>query len=196
MSTLKAAAAILAVLACACSRPDSAAETKPAARPVKITQFYPSQPSYPKGEKALLCYGVESAAKVRLEPAVEELSPALTRCFEVDPVETTTYTLIAEGTDGSAAKQTATVVRGGKRPALDDLSINKNSVRAGEAISFCFAARDAVEVTGSPGKITFSRGRIKGCLMHKPRQTTTYELTARNAEGLTDTARMTVEVKP
>jgi hypothetical protein len=172
-------------------------ETKAPSTPsVKITQFYASKPGIPKGESSLLCYGVEGAAKVRLEPPVAQLSPALTRCFEVKPDQSTVYTLIAEGRDGTSVKQTASVQVGGARPRLFDLSINKEKVRPGEEIQFCFQAQNATSVRGSHGK--FLRGGIanKDCLVDSPSKTTTYTITVSNAQQLTDSASMTVEVRP
>lgn len=175
----------------------SPAETKaPGGPSVRITQFYASKPAIPKGESSLLCYGVEGAASVRVEPPVEKLSPALTRCFEVKPAESTTYTLIAEGRDGTSVKETASVQVGGARPRLFDLSINKEKVRAGEEVQFCFQAQNVTSVRGGPGK--FLRGGVanKDCLVHSPSKTTTYTITVSNAQGLTDAANMTVEVGP
>jgi hypothetical protein len=51
------------------------------------------------GEKALICYGVVNAASVRLEPAVESVWPAMSRCFETAPRQTTRFTLTAESAD-------------------------------------------------------------------------------------------------
>ena len=66
---------------------------------VKILQFYTRAREIAPGEKALVCYGVVNAASVRLDPPVELVWPAVSRCFEVAPVRKTKYTLTAEGTD-------------------------------------------------------------------------------------------------
>jgi hypothetical protein len=178
-------------------RTKSAEEKSTAAAPsVKITQFYASKPVVPKGEASLLCYGVEGAAKVRVEPPVTQLSPALTRCFEVKPDTSTDYTLIAEGRDGSAVKQTVSVQVGGARPQLFDMQINKEKVRAGEEVRFCFQARNATGVRGSPGKFLRGGKPDKDCLMDNPTKTTTYNIVISNAQNLTDSASITVEVTP
>ena len=163
---------------------------------VKITQFYAAKPAIPKGETGLLCYGVQGATKVRVEPPVEQLSPALTRCFEVKPETTNTYTLVAEGRDGTTVRQTATIQVGAARPQLFDLSISKQKIKRGEEVAFCFQSRNATGVRGSPGK--FARGGAPGkdCLIDRPEKTTTYTITVNNAQDLTDTASITVEVSP
>jgi hypothetical protein len=184
------------VLLAGCGREQKAPEeSKPAAPSVKITQFYANPPAVPKGGRSLLCYGVESAAKVRIEPPVEQLSPSLTRCFEVRPTETTTYKLIAEGRDGGSAEATVTVSIGAAAPVLFDLAISSAKVKAGELISFCFQARNATSVRGRPGKFQKGGNPQKDCLVDQPVKTTTYEIVASNADGLTDSASMTVEVR-
>jgi hypothetical protein len=163
---------------------------------VKITQFYANPPSIPRGEKSLLCYGVEGAVSVRIEPPVEQLTPALTRCFEVRPKEGTTYKLIAEGRAGGRSEQTITVDVGGARPVLFDLSVNATAVKPGQLVSFCFQSKNATSVRGGPGKFQRGGNVAKDCLVDQPAKTTTYEIVASNAQGLTDRAAMTVEVKP
>lgn len=172
---------------------ESPAETPKAS--VQITQFYANPPAVARGEKALLCYGVEGAASVRIDPPVEQLSPALTRCFEVTPTETTEYKLTAEGRGGDTTSQSVTVQVGGARPKLFDLSINKTAVGAGEQVNFCFQSRNATTVRGKPGKFLRGGNAAKDCLTDKPEKTTTYEIVVANAQGMTDSASMTVEVR-
>src|SRR5579884_2413149 len=84
------------------SSPSRKAEPKP--EPVekaKITQFYAVQAMLPKGLTGKLCYGVENTKKLELKPPVDDVYSAMTRCFEVTPKKTTTYTLTAYGADGS-----------------------------------------------------------------------------------------------
>ena len=67
---------------------------------VRILQFYASTGAVTKGERAVVCYGVENAREVKLEPEVKKLEPSTNRCFSVTPASNTIYTLIAEGYDG------------------------------------------------------------------------------------------------
>jgi hypothetical protein len=64
---------------------------------VKILQFYSPRREIGPDEKAVVCYGVVNATAVRLDPPVERVWPALSRCFEVTPAKSTHYTLTAEG---------------------------------------------------------------------------------------------------
>src|SRR5580700_9713395 len=90
----------------ACSRSKPAAPTP---EPVRITQFYVDSSSVARGQRVLLCYGVENAKTVRLEPPRQELSAALARCVEATPSADTTYTLTAQGADGKTVTRTLTV---------------------------------------------------------------------------------------
>ena len=73
----------LALLAIAIASACGPAPQQPVARktesPVRITQFYTTTPQLPRGEKGLVCYGVENAKSVWLSPPRRELSAALSR---------------------------------------------------------------------------------------------------------------------
>lgn len=88
--------------------------------PVKILQFYSSVGSIKPGEKALLCYGVENAKTVRIAPLMEGEAPSSNRCFEVAPLHTTHYTILAEGFDGHLAMQSLTLPVDTASPAPDE----------------------------------------------------------------------------
>jgi hypothetical protein len=77
--------------------------------PVRILQFYASVGSLTKGDKALLCYGVENAKAVRISPMLQGVYPSPKRCVEIVPEHTTHYTLLAEGYDGKVAAQSVTL---------------------------------------------------------------------------------------
>jgi hypothetical protein len=75
---------------------------------LKIIQFYANS-SIHSGEKALVCYGVANAKTVRIEPAIESITPSLARCVQASPSRTTDYTLTAEDGAGHSVAQTITV---------------------------------------------------------------------------------------
>jgi hypothetical protein len=70
---------------------------------LKILNFYAAPGVIRPGGQSNLCYGVNAAQTVRIEPAVKDLHPALTYCFSVAPARTTEYKLVAED---AAGKQT------------------------------------------------------------------------------------------
>lgn len=61
-----------------------------------------------RGESAQLCYGVANAKKVTLEPQSSPVWPSYSRCVDVTPTKTTTYTLTASDA-GHSVTQTFTV---------------------------------------------------------------------------------------
>jgi hypothetical protein len=75
---------------------------------LKITSFY-APPAIHAGEKALVCYGVANAKRVRIEPDIESITPSLGRCIEAAPRKTTEFTLTAEDGAGHSVSQTIVV---------------------------------------------------------------------------------------
>jgi hypothetical protein len=68
---------------------------------LKILSFYAESGEIAAGDRDLMCYGVVNAKRVTLTPDVEQVYPALNRCFWVTPQSNTKYTLTAEGQDGA-----------------------------------------------------------------------------------------------
>lgn len=71
------------------------------AKGLGIINFYASPPAIFPGRSASVCYGVMNAVSVAIDPPIAEVSPALTRCFEVSPKTTTRYTLTAADKRGN-----------------------------------------------------------------------------------------------
>jgi len=76
---------------------------------VKILTFAAYPPKVRTGQKSNLCYGVSGAKTVRLDPAVEEVWPSLTRCLMVSPRKDTEYKLTADDGAGHAVSQSVTI---------------------------------------------------------------------------------------
>ena len=193
---MKISALLLLAFLTACN--SSGPATHPGSRdPVgpRITQFYSTAATLPRGESANLCYGVEGASAVRIDPPVEPLRPALSRCISVSPAQTTTYTLTATGEQGKTSAQSVTVTIAGARPSFDDISINSKEVAPGQQVQFCFKASNAVSVRGAPGRFLSGGSPKTDCLIDNPRKTTSYKLTITGAGGLTDEAAITVQVR-
>jgi hypothetical protein len=72
---------------------------------VKILQFYTAAREIAPHEKVVVCYSVVNAAVVRLDPPIERVWPAVSRCFAVTPARTTRYTLTAEGPEHNTVSQ-------------------------------------------------------------------------------------------
>jgi hypothetical protein len=161
--------------------------------PVRITQFYTTTPQLPRGEKGLVCYGVENAKSVWLSPPRRELSAALTRCVEIEPAETTTYTLTADDGTGKQATRDLTVTLGAPRVRIVEVQVSSLEVPKGEPISICYKVQNAKSVKVTP-LIAPSPGQ-PNCVVDRPERTTAYTVTATGAAGDRDQEHVTVKVR-
>ena len=76
---------------------------------LNVVTFYANPGAIRRGTRGLLCYGVVNAKTVQIDPTVPDVGPALSRCVEVAPTQTTVYTLTAEDEKGKKAQSTATI---------------------------------------------------------------------------------------
>ncbi|MGA3039357.1 MAG: hypothetical protein ABSF54_01055 [Bryobacteraceae bacterium] len=74
----------------------------------RIISFYAVPQTIRSGGQAKICYGVYGAKRVHMEPAGEDLHPAVSDCLQVAPRKDTEYKLIAE--DGAGHTATASLV--------------------------------------------------------------------------------------
>jgi hypothetical protein len=77
---------------------------------LRILSFYASPHLVSSGQRVLVCYSVVNATEVSITPEIEPIKPSITRCLEVFPKETTTFTLKARDAAGAEATQKASVV--------------------------------------------------------------------------------------
>lgn len=197
-----AALPVLLVLS-GCGSPPAPPAEEPAARktesaPVRILQFYAAPSIVAPGESASVCYGVENAAEVRLEPEVEPIKPAFSRCVPVTPRRDTEYTLIATGGGSEVRRSVRVQVRAGTvapqsggesmpaepapllGPRIHSFTANPAEIEAGQSVMLCFQV-DGERVELQPGNINLGGARV-GCYTVSPRQTTEYVLIAREGE--------------
>jgi hypothetical protein len=161
---------------------------------VRILQFYANTGELTEGEHAVICYGVENARAVHLEPAVERLKPALNRCFAVEPVETTTYTLVADGFDGAQTSESFTVRVRPAPPFIFFFATSEKEIRRGEPFTVCYGVEHAASARLEPVGMGLPPVR-KNCVRMYPAQTMKFTLVAASADGRTDRAKFTVNVK-
>jgi hypothetical protein len=74
-----------------------------------ILTFAAEPPVVSPGGRVLLCYGVNNATMVKIEPDAPPIKPAVTHCLEVFPKRTTRYTLTAEDAKGNKKEQALTI---------------------------------------------------------------------------------------
>ena len=70
-----------------------------------IRGLYISPRSIHPGESAQLCYDVANAKTVTLDPPAGEVWPSHSRCVNVSPRKTTTYTLTIQDAAGKSVSQ-------------------------------------------------------------------------------------------
>ena len=196
------AACIQVLVACSGTRVDTATKAERADSPAKILHFYTGAPVIARGDKALLCYGVDNAASVSLEPPVDRVWPAFNRCFDVRPAATTTYVLTATGKDGSTTSEKVEVRVSGEvarsepasAPTAAGPAITSFTVRSSSADSatLCFATSGATEVAVDPPAMPPSKSPM-GCFVVARQKGNTYTLTARDASGRSATKTLNLQ---
>ncbi len=195
---------VLLVLLAGCRTDPEAGPPPAGAAPVRIVHFYASAAEVAAGQTVTICYGVENAANVRLDPPVEPLEPLFNRCFAVSVSRTTTYTLTAEGPDGRTVSESFTVrVRGSgpsrQRPPEAEGMIrmfvaSAEEVRSGETVTLCYGVVGAATVRVGPYGLPLQPAE-KYCFLVKPAATTTYVLTATGPDGRIEQAQLIVRVR-
>jgi len=74
-----------------------------------IQSFYASPGAVYRGGSVQLCYGVANAKTVTLEPQPNPVWPSYSRCVDVTPKKTTTYTLTVSDAAGNTKSQVVEV---------------------------------------------------------------------------------------
>lgn len=191
--------ALLAAVCAGCGAPEVKKAAAPAADPVKITVFYARDAVVTEGSSTVLCYGVTNATAVKMDPQVDGVSPALSRCVEIRPKSETRYTLTAEGFDGSVASQAVTVSVGADTAGAAKITSfkvdGKQKDYSGKNVfALSFAAENAVEVSIDPPVFPTLHGAPSGQFSVKPDKTTTYTLSAKGKNGRVAQKQLTVDV--
>ncbi|HEV2195445.1 MAG TPA: hypothetical protein VGR55_07665 [Candidatus Acidoferrum sp.] len=74
-----------------------------------IQTFYASPGEIRRGQSVQLCYGVANAKSVKLGPQSNPVWPSYSRCVDVTPEKTTTYTLTIADAARNTKSQSLTV---------------------------------------------------------------------------------------
>ncbi len=88
---------------------DRAALDQFGGKELDIQSFYASPGAVRRGGSVQLCYGVANAKTVTLEPQPNPVWPSYSRCVDVTPKKTTTYTLTVQDGVGKTKSQTVEV---------------------------------------------------------------------------------------
>ena len=88
---------------------DRAALEQFGGKELAIQSFYASPGAIRRGDTVQLCYGVANAKTVKLEPQPNPVWPSYSRCVEVTPTKSTTYTLTIADAAGNTQTQSLEV---------------------------------------------------------------------------------------
>jgi hypothetical protein len=160
---------------------------------VGITQFYARSGVMTEDDPNVICYGVRNARSVRIEPPVVTLTPALNRCFLIEPHQDTTYKLVAEGTDGSQASESFRVRVKPAPPAILMFTTSERKIPRGEAVTICYGVAHASAVRIEPNGWQLPP-IAKNCTRFYPKATATYALIA-TGDGGTERKAFSVTVR-
>ncbi len=185
----------------ASNRPLQRAEAAAARAPVqnepaglRITQFYAASGEIDRGDPVTVCYGVENARAVQLDPPVAEIEPSRNRCLPVAPERTTTFRLTASDESGNRISEAFTVKVNPAPPRIVAIDLSSQSVKRGQPVMVCVEVRNALSVRLDPPGFAFSPD-AKSCRTWIPVRPQTYTLTATGSGGRTDRERFTIRVK-
>jgi hypothetical protein len=172
-------------------------QPEPAPEPghgVQILQFYARSGEMVEGEPNVVCYGVRNAKSVRLEPPVENVYPALVRCFGIEPQQDTTYQLTAEGIDGSRSQVSFHVRVRPAPPVFRLMAVSAREIPAGEAVTVCYGVEHASAVRLDPTGWELPAS-AKNCIRFYPKVTTGFTLSATGQAGMQARERFRVRVR-
>jgi hypothetical protein len=177
------------------ARQESLRQKAPASIPpgLRITQFYADRGELSKGEQVIICYGVQDAASVKIDPAVEDLKPSMNRCFSVTPAATTTYRLTAAAADGRETSEAFTVTVGPAPPRIEFVAVSSMEVKRGDKFTLCYGVKEAASVKLEPLGWTLPAAE-KECRMWFPAATMKLTLIAFGEGGRTDRESVTIKV--
>jgi len=160
---------------------------------LEILNFYAVPAAITTEESASICFGVLNADSVRIEPDGGALRPAISRCIEASPRETTTYTLTAADKEGHTLSSSFTLT---VRPAPARFlfaATSERKIRRGEPFSVCYGVRNATTVALLPVAPALPPLE-KFCYRHYPPADVRYTLTAAGPGGAADPLRFAVQV--
>jgi hypothetical protein len=145
------------------------------------------------GESATIFWSAQNAESVTITGGIGSVDPSGSRM--VSPTQTTTYTITAQGAQGTPAATctvTVTVMERGEAPRIVAFTANPMTILAGDSSTLSWNVENADTITISPTVGTVS---ATGTRSVTPSATTEYTLTATNRFG-SETARTTITVNP
>ncbi len=158
---------------------------------VQLTYCYASPANITAGESSTLFWQSSNATSVSITPGVGTVGQSGSAV--VTPTQSTTYTFVANGPNGTSQSCSASVtVTTGQVPRIIRFSGAPQTVVAGQSATLFWVVENATSVSISPNLGTVPLG---GSQDVQPTANTTYTLTATNAAGSV-TSQTTINVTP
>jgi hypothetical protein len=156
----------------------------------QIIRFEANPVSIAPGQSSTLSWTTTGATTVTISPTVGSVT--VNGSTQVTPAQTTTYTLTATSSDGkSVSAPVQVIVAPANIPQILTFVANPQTIDAGQSSQLCWQVSGATNIQIDPGVGT--NLNANDCATVKPSVTTTYTLTATNAQG-TIKANVTVNV--
>jgi hypothetical protein len=161
-----------------------------------IAFFRAASTSIQQGQQVKLEWKIQNAASVKIDQGIGTVQPESS--VNVNPNETTTYTLTAAGEGGTQSGRISITVAAAAKPTIDSFEPGAEKIPSGGSVKLYWSSQNAKE-----GVITSDAGDsmnvgAQGPKEVKPTKTTTYTLVVKGLGGSSDarTAHVTVEVAP
>ncbi len=168
-------------------------QNAPEPPPPAITKFFADPPTVKRGESVILRWEVKNATELILFPPGQKLDP-LTPGFEHRPSRTTEYQLIARNSAGKMVSKTVRVeVVDPSQAQIVRFEATPTTINAGESATLRWEVQNArrVVIDNGIGEVSPTTGEF----IVTPSATTTYTLTAYDAEGRPAQAKVTITVR-
>ncbi|HXG31915.1 MAG TPA: OmpA family protein [Bryobacteraceae bacterium] len=155
----------------------------------RILSFQAVPTNIQAGEVATLSWETEEASEVEIS-GVGKVRPS--GATTVSPSQTTTYTLTARNQFGEVSTNVTVRVTPPQAPRILRFAASPMEILPGEASTLVWEVDNATEVTISG----LGRVDLRGSSAVSPSETTTYTLTATNAQGQVTAQAVVTVVKP
>ena len=158
--------------------------------PPTINSFEADSDQIVYGENTNLIWDVSDTKNATIELNGEDISTSSSK--EVNPTETTTYTLIARNDAGSDEKKVTVEVKKIEPPQIDSFYADSENIVSGQNTTLIWSVSGATDVTIDPDIENVSP---IDSVEVSPTEDTTYTLTAKNGdEGDKSTVTKTVTI--
>lgn len=134
------------------ARPPAGVPPELATRELKILHFYAPRIAE-RGRPATVCYGVINAARVELDPPLEQITPSINRCVEIVIHKDTELTLRAYGAGGRSVSASFRLPVAEPRPEILFVDVSPRELSRGDRFTICYGVRSATRVRVEPDGI-------------------------------------------